>query len=246
MEKFFCYFAMAAALAVPVCAEEPGITKEQADAILSELRQIRQILAQQAKLAAAAAQPQEPAPQKAQLKLDDSYMIGRKDAPVTMVEFTDYQCPFCQRFHIATYNEIKKNYIDTGKVRFFSRDMPLDFHPNAFKAATAARCAGEQNQYWPMRDVLGANPGSLSLDEMAGFAGKLKLDVKAFRACVESDKYREEITRDMKTAASIGLNGTPAFVIGKTTPDGVEGEVVVGALPYPVFDEKLKSFSTPK
>ena len=120
-------------------------------------------------------------------------MLGNKDAPVTMVEFTDYQCPFCQQFHAETFAELKKNYIDTGKVRFFSRDLPLDFHPNAMRAAQAGRCAAEQGKFWKMRDLMAANPDKLDLESLVETAGSLKLDVTAFRACVESEKDKNAV-----------------------------------------------------
>ncbi len=99
-----------------------GITREQADQILDELRQIRQLLEKQTEAKA----PGPAVTAKAKLHLEGAPMLGHKDAPITMVEFTDYQCPYCQRFHLQVYSELKKNYIDTGKVRFFSRDLPLD------------------------------------------------------------------------------------------------------------------------
>src|SRR5262245_41431233 len=133
----------ALAFALPLAAQQNnGITQQQATEILNELRQIRMLLEKQAK-------PAGPPPEqitKARLNLEGVAMIGNKDAPITIVEFTDYQCPFCQRFHVTTFADLKKNYIDTGKVRFYSRDMPLDFHPNAMRAAQASRCAGDQNQ----------------------------------------------------------------------------------------------------
>src|ERR1017187_2441884 len=154
MRQFFRYarfatFPLAAALPLalllPLGAQDQGITRQQADEILNELRQIRQLLEKQ-NPKAAAPQPQEIT--RAKLNLEGFAMLGSKDAPITMVEFTDYQCPFCQRFHLSTFSDLKKNYIDTGKVRFYSRDMPLDFHPNALRAAQAARCGGEQGQFW--------------------------------------------------------------------------------------------------
>lgn len=235
---------LAAVLALPAAAaEDPGISRKQADEILGELRQIRQILEKQAKLAQQAAQqPQEPAPQKVQLKIEGGFMLGAPDAPITMVEFTDYQCPFCQRFHSATFYELKKNYIDTGKVRFYSRDLPLDFHPNAFRAAEAARCAGEQGQFWRMRDVLASNPSKLSAEQIHGYAEEIKLDGAKFKACLESGKFKKAIEDDVKAAQALGVNGTPSFIVGKTTAEGVDGELVVGALPYAAFVEKLKAF----
>src|SRR5580704_497156 len=98
--------------------KDSGITSEQADQILEELRQIRQLLQAQAEKNAP------PAPPRAKLDLGGFQMLGSKDAPVTLVEFTDYQCPYCRHFHVNVFNELKKNYIDTGKVRFYSRDLP--------------------------------------------------------------------------------------------------------------------------
>jgi len=232
------------ALLVPLDAQPPagGITRQQADEILNELRQIRQLLQQQqAKAAAPAPAPQTEQPTRAKLNLDGFQMLGNKSAPLTVVEFTDYQCPFCQRFHVTTFSELKKNYIDTGKVRFYSRDMPLDFHANAMRAAQAARCANEQGKFWQLRDVMGANPDKLDLEHIVGFATDLKIDPGPFRACIASEKYKEAVQGDVMEAMKIGANGTPTFVIGKSTPDGVDGELMVGAMPYGIFDDKLKS-----
>src|SRR5215813_13611341 len=162
MSNFFRYARFAAVplfLLLPLSAQEQGITRQQADEILNELRQIRQLLERQGK--AGGAQPEQIS--RAKLNLDGFAMLGSKEAPVTIVEFTDYQCPFCQRFHVTTFPELKKKYVDTGKARFFSRDMPLiELHSNAMRAAQASRCAGEQNQYWTLREWMSANPDKLS------------------------------------------------------------------------------------
>jgi protein-disulfide isomerase len=225
---------------LPLGAQQTeGITRQQADEILNELRQIRQLLQQQN---AKNTPPEPPAP-KAKMALDGLPMLGVKTAPITIVEFTDYQCPYCQRFHVATFPEIKKNYIDTGKVRFFSRDMPLDFHPNALRAAQAARCANEQGKFWQLRDVMAANPNTLDLESIVKFGGDLQMDAGALRACIQSEKYRTPVQKDMLEAMSIGATGTPTFVVGRTTPEGVDGELMIGALPFSMFDEKLKSLA---
>jgi protein-disulfide isomerase len=213
---------------------EPGITRQQADQILNELRQIRQLLERQG-----AGDKGAPQQSKVRLKLEGTPMLGSSEAPVTIVEFTDYQCPFCRQFHMTTFNELKKNYIDTGKARFYSRDMPLDFHANAMRAAQAARCANEQGQFWKLRDVMGANPDKLDMPSLTGFALNLKLDVPKFTECVESGKFKNAVQTDVLEAMKIGAEGTPAFVIGRSTPEGVEGSLVVGALPYAVFEQKL-------
>jgi len=223
---------------MPLPAAEPGITKKQADQILDELRQIRQLLEKQQ-----AGNSGQPAVIHAKVSTDGAFSIGSKDAPITMVEFTDFQCPFCQSFHLRTFVDLKKNYIDTGKVRFVSRDFPLDFHPNAMQAAQAGRCAGEQGQFWPMRDRMGSNPEQLDLEHLVAYAADLKLDSGKFRSCVESGKYKAAIQADLAEANRIGADGTPAFVLGRSTKDGVDGELVVGALPYASFDQKLKELA---
>lgn len=230
--------ALPLAILLPLSAADKGITKQQADEILNELKQIRQLLEKQQ---GGAAQPEQPT--RAKVATAGAFAIGSKDAPLTMVEFTDFQCPFCQRFHVSTFSDLKKNYIDTGKVRFVSRDLPLDFHPNAMQAAQAGRCAGEQGQFWPMRDHMGTHPDQLDMAHLVAYAGELKLNVETFRACVESGKYKTAIQADMQEAVKIGANGTPSFVIGKTQPDTVDGELVIGAMPYSVFDEKLKELA---
>ncbi len=219
-------------------AQDPGITRQQADQILNELRLIRQLLERQQQ-----ARPGQPGAEevtRARLNLDGAAMLGSKDAPVTMVEFTDLQCPFCQRFHVTTFAELKKQYIDTGKVRFYSRDLPLDFHPNAMRAAQAGRCANDQGKFWALRDRMGANPDKLDLANLLAFASDLKMDEKAFKTCVESEKYKNAVQTDVMEAMKIGATGTPTFVVGKSTPDGVDGEVVVGALPLQLFEKKIK------
>ena len=250
MKKFLRYASFAAlplALMLPLGAQDAGkdqgITHQQADQILNELRQIRQLLERQQ---AKAPQAQEEQVVKAKVNLEGFAMLGSKEAPLTIVEFTDYQCPFCQRFHTTAFGDLKKNYIDTGKVRFYSRDLPLDFHPNAMRAAEAARCANEQGQFWKLRDVMGANPNKLDMDSLLADAADLKMDVNAFRACVESEKYKNAVQTDVMEAMKIGANGTPTFVIGKSTPDGVDGELMVGAQPYPMFDQKLKELGSAK
>ena len=250
MKKFLAYATLFAALPLaaqvaPGVANDQGpLTRQQGEQILQELRQIRQLRErQQAKPAA----PQEEAPIKARLTdLSGVSMLGSKSAPLTIVEYTDYQCPFCQRFHVTAFAELKKAYIDTGKVRFFSKDMPLDFHPNAMRAAMAARCAGEQGKFWELRDTMGANPNSLDIDHILGFAASLTMDTGALRACIDSGKYKEPVQTDVLEAMKIGANGTPTFIVGKSAGNGVDGELLVGAMPFQMFDAKLKELQGAK
>lgn len=214
-----------------------GMTKDQADQILQELKAIHQLLAKQ-QTAAAAPQPA-PAPGADKVKMSVApgwYSIGKDDAPVTMVEFADYQCPFCRKYFTETFTELKKNYIDTGKLRYVSRDLPLDFHPNAPGAAEAVRCAGAQGKFWQMRDMIIAPNADLTQDALIKYAEKLNLDVPAFRSCLTDKKYASAIQKDVADAGTVGISGTPSFVIGKTGKDQIDGVRIVGAVPYSVFE----------
>jgi protein-disulfide isomerase len=224
-------------------SESGAINKEQADAIISELKQIRQLLEKQqvqfARLTSP--QPADAPPQRVQMSVAGGwYTAGRADAPVTIVEFADYQCPFCKRFHANTYAELKKNYIDTGKVRFVSRDLPLELHAFAFKAAEAVRCAGDQGKYWELRDALYSSAAPLNDEVIKKSVEDLSLDATSFQACLSKEKYKAEVQKDAADAASLHLNGTPSFVVGKTAGDKLDGVVLVGALPFTSFDAAIQ------
>jgi protein-disulfide isomerase len=209
------------------------MTKDQGDAILKELREIKQLLAR----------PQQPAPPAQHMpkdltvKADAMYVLGKSDAPVTMVEFTDYQCPFCGRFEATTFPEIKKNFIDTGKMRLIVRDMPLEgLHPYAMKAAQAVHCAGDQGKFWEMKDLLFKNQNKLDADSLNGYAtNDLALNADAFKKCMADGKHLKEIGAEARYAQSLGITGTPTFIVGKIAGESVEGRLIVGALPYENF-----------
>lgn len=221
-----------------------GMTRDQADAILSELKSIHQLLQNPpATRSTAAAAPAAPvANEKVKMSVGTGwYSMGKDDAPVTMVEFTDYQCPFCRKFESDSFAKLKKDYIDTGKVRFVSRDMPLDFHPNAPGAAVAARCAGEQNKFWEMRDAMMLDTATdLGPDALLKYGQKTGLDMPVFSACLKGNKFTEEIKKDTVDANTLGISGTPSFVIGKTAKNEIAGVRIIGAVPFAVFDSTIK------
>ncbi|HJV34079.1 DsbA family protein [Geomonas sp.] len=224
-----------AALSGTALAE--GITKEQGDIIINELRAIRLLLGKQVQQQAPA-KPE--APERVRVKLGKEFSLGKADAPVVMLEYTDYQCPFCNRFFTGTFPELKKQYIDTGKMRFITRDFPLPFHPHAMKAAEAAHCAGEQGKFWPMKDALMTNSAKLSPELINTLAGEQGVEMGKFRACIDSDRYASEIKQEVTAAQGIGISGTPSFVIGKVSGDYLEGYLVVGAQPFESFDAVAK------
>lgn len=223
-------------------AKEQGISAKQADEIISELKQIHALLEKggapsvRPNLITAAPQPDE----KVQLKMTETNFLGKADAPLTVVEFTDYQCPFCRQYHIGAFDQVTKNFIDTGKVRYFSRDLALEFHEHAKRAANAVRCAGEQEHYWDYRHTVFVNAAKLTRDDLLNYARDMKLDMDNFTGCVDTDKYKDAIQKDSADAGTVGISGTPAFVVGKVDSNGVlQGAKFVGALPYAVFEKKL-------
>lgn len=161
-----------------------------------------------------------------EVSADDDPFLGGKNAPVTIIEFTDYQCPFCGRAR-PTVKEVIAKYGD--KVKYVLRDYPLEFHPNAQKAAEAAQCANDQGKYWEYSDILWANQQTLQPENLKKYAGEAKLDTKKFDECLDSGKYTEEVKKDFTDGAKAGVNGTPSFFIN--------GQSITGARPIEDFQE---------
>jgi protein-disulfide isomerase len=181
-------------------------------------------------------------PASAEVRVTGRPGLGRPDAPVTIVEFSDYQCPFCKRFFDQTLPEVKKRYIDTGKVRYVFRDMPLPIHPQAPKAAEAAHCAGEQDRYWAMHDALFRNQGDLSVHALKRYATGLALDSEKFTECLDSGRWAGEVEKEQQAASEAGVRGTPSFVIGPSTSgDTISGRLLVGAQPFAAFQVLIES-----
>lgn len=219
--------------------EPATITRDQADAVLQELKEIRKLLESIDKKSIAQAPQRPPVPQTAKVSIKDSESLGSADAPVTVVEFTDYQCPYCLKFVNDTFPKLKTEFIDTGKVRWVVRDMPLGFHKNARKAAQAAHCAGEQDRFWEMRSVLFANAKQLEEENLPKYAETIGLDATAFKSCLASDRHLAGIDQSSRDAGSVQITGTPTFVVGKAASDQVDGNRVVGARDYKAFEEQI-------
>lgn len=163
---------------------------------------------------------------KVDVSVDDDPSMGSKNAPVTIVEFTDYQCPFCAKAR-PTVKQLIAEYGD--KVYYVLRDYPLDFHPNAKKAAEAAQCAGDQGKYWEYSDMIWANQGTIDPANLKKFAADLKLDTKKFDACLDTGKYTAEVEKDFADGNKAGVSGTPSFFIN--------GTPIFGAHPLEKFKE---------
>jgi len=166
--------------------------------------------------------------------------LGRPDAPLTMVEFTDYQCPYCRRFAAEVWPKLKREYIDTGKLRYIARDLPLQFHASAAPAAEAAHCAGEQGKFWEMHAALLGGAADLQSGGIERRASALGLDMATFGECVARRTYAELIAAHVHEADAVGIDGTPGFVVGRVSGNELEGVRVEGALPYEEFAELLR------
>ncbi|HLC90548.1 MAG TPA: thioredoxin domain-containing protein [Candidatus Nanoarchaeia archaeon] len=165
--------------------------------------------------------------------LDDDAVKGDKDAPVTIVEFSDYECPFCARFYSETLGQIDEQYNKTGKVKLIYRDFPLSFHQQAQKAAEAAECAGEQGKYYEMHDKLFGQGVQGGVASFKAYAKDLGLNSADFDSCLDSGKMATEIRKDMSDGSKAGVQGTPAFF--------VNGVLVSGAQPFSAFQQVIES-----
>jgi protein-disulfide isomerase len=166
---------------------------------------------------------------------------GNARASVVMIEFSDFQCPFCKRHVDATLPKIEEAYIDTGKIRYVFMDYPLEsIHPQAFKAAEAAHCAAEQKQYWRMHDRLFANQEELARDQLVAHAGALGLDKVRFATCLDSGKHAGRIKASLAQGEKLGIDGTPAVILGRQRHGHIEAvRMIVGSQPFEVLKSEL-------
>jgi protein-disulfide isomerase len=176
--------------------------------------------------------------------IDDDPQLGPADAKVTIIEFGDYQCPSCRAFWRETLPRIKKDYVDTGKVRIVFRDFPVqEIHPEAMVSAIAANCAGDQGKYFEFHDKVFREQDRRGRDivrfrtaELKRWATEIGLDAAMFNECIDAERHKDEVAKDYSDGAGVGINGTPFFF--------VNGRVIAGAQPFNnfrrVIEEELK------
>lgn len=172
----------------------------------------------------------------------DIRMRGQANAPVTLIEYSDFTCGFCLKFFKQTWPRIQARYVDTGKVRFVYRDFPRGDQGAGLDAATAARCAGDQGQYWAMHDRLFSEGGQLDKQVYRRHATTLSLDQAAFERCMSDGRHTKAIFEDRQEANQWGFHGTPGFIIVRTATEPTEKEPAVaipGAFPFEMFAEEI-------
>lgn len=167
------------------------------------------------------------------VNVGDDPVLGNENANVTFVEFSDFECPFCVKFSLTTMPDIKKNYVDTGKIKVMFLNFPLEnIHKNSLNAAKASECAYRQGKFWEMHDIMFDKSPKLSLVDLRGYAEKIGLDVSKFDGCMSSSAVLDDIARDAASATEAGVKGTPAFF--------VNGRFISGAQKYEVFQQIIE------
>ena len=220
--------------------------KEDQARILHELQEIKGLLKKllQRRGTAAAGMPK-----NLVLSVKDDPFKGSPTARVTLIEFSDYQCPFCARHVRETLPQIERDYIATGKVKYVFRDFPLTaLHKQALKAAEAANCAGVQEKYWDMHDRLFRNTQAMAIKDFEEHARAIGLDMDSFRQCLERAMTAKEIQEDLAEGQRARVTGTPSFFMGLTDPNGLTVtplKMLRGARPYRDFQEALDSLLAP-
>ncbi|MGO8672309.1 MAG: DsbA family protein [Capsulimonadaceae bacterium] len=162
---------------------------------------------------------------------------GNPAATVAIVEFSDFQCPYCEHYTTDTYSKLLADYVKTGKVRYFYRALPLVNHPQSISAAVAAQCAGDQGKFWDMHDSLFADPNHLESTDLTDRAQKLGLDLDKFNQCTADSKTADDFRAQSASLLTSGFRGTPTFLIGSIGNDGIikVDTLIPGALPYDAF-----------
>lgn len=209
--------------------------------ILREIEALRQALGRAPE---ANARNEPSAPNQVILSVAGAPFLGKADAPVTLIEFSDYQCPFCRRHYQTTLESLKERYIGTGQIKYVMQEFPIEsIHPFAFKASEAALCAGEQGAYWTMHDRIFDNPRRLRVRDFVRHADELDLDLDDFKECLEDGKFAARIRESQALGTRLGVRGTPSFFVAITDPDDPQSveaiEFIRGAVPLGEFDRAI-------
>jgi protein-disulfide isomerase len=175
----------------------------------------------------------------------EGYPSMKEGSPeLVLLEVVDFQCPYCGQGAREVLPEIHENFVHTGKVELVYLGLPLQMHSQAFKAAEAAACAGDQKKFWQMHDALFENQRALAPDQLQGYAEELGLDVATFQKCLASGRHDAEIRSSVRVAHSLGITGTPAYVLARRIPGGDKVQILDIVHSLPSYEELEKKLNT--
>jgi protein-disulfide isomerase len=183
--------------------------------------------------------PEKPISSKGILSIKGEPTLGSAKAPLTMVEFGDFQCPYCKMFHDQIFPKLKSEFIDTGKLRFIHKDHPLPFHDQAQLAAESARCSVNDVSYWNAYSALYNSQNCIECKGPASIVSEANMGSSAYKSCVKNRTYLKKVKANIVEARQIGVNGTPGFVIGPTLLNGHRGMIIEGVMPWPELRSRL-------
>lgn len=225
--------------------EEIQSLRKDVDTIKATQAEIEKTVKELKELARPGQPAPPPAPESILLEIDDDPVKGDRKARLVLVEFSDYQCPYCARFVRETLPQIETDYIKTGKLKYVFRDFPItSAHKDAFKAALAAGCALDQGKYWEMHDRLFENQAAFTVYNLTQSAEAIGLNKQAFQQCLNNSEYATEVQSDFADGTKAGVNQTPFFFLGLTEPNSPKVKVltvIAGAKPYAVFKAAIDS-----
>lgn len=210
-------------------------------AMRRQLAEIKSLVQQGGNARQAAAR--EPELPDVTIDLADFPVMGQADAPITVVEFSDFQCPYCARHVTDTLPKLKEEFVATGKIRYAAGDFPLPSHAQAFKGSVAAHCAGEQDMYWEMAHKIFEHYREFNEENLPDYAAEVGLDAAKFEECFASGRHDDEINKRKAAGSSASVTGTPMFLLGYTDEDGTEFkpvDAIRGAHPFPEFERKIE------
>lgn len=221
--------------------QEIDSLKASIGAVQRDVQEIKTLL--QGALGGRQAGPPPVVPESIELSVANSYAKGSAGSRLVLVEFSDFQCPFCARHVKQTLPQIEREYVNTGKILYVMRNLPLEaLHPDAVRAAGAAECAGDQGKYWQMHDKLFSNQQALSAPDLARYAQETGLEPAKFKQCMDADVHGAKVRKDLTEAQAAGITGTPTFLLGFAEGGGKVKVVrrIQGAQPYPVFKAAIE------
>lgn len=168
------------------------------------------------------------------ISFENEPVLGESSAPVTIIEFSDFECSYCARYANTTFYQLKKEYVDSGKAKIVFKNFPLPFHKDAKIAAQAGECAFLQGKFWEYKETLFKNQKNLSVQDLKKYAVDLGLDAEKFNKCLDTGETRKEVEQDLQEGKEANIDGTPSFLIN--------GELLVGAQPFSAFQEVIEKF----